>query len=91
MGRWGRAVKVAEINAALDQMEVALNAAQEALETAQAEKDAAVAAERERCAKIARFMPMPPDFDADGKDFLLARGVYTRACAEIARKIQEGK
>ena len=82
---------VTAIECLLDQLQEQLRIAKEALETAQAEKEAAVAAERERCAKIARFMPMPPDFDADGKGFLLARGVYGRACAEIARKIQEGK
>jgi hypothetical protein len=52
---------------------------------------AAVAAEREACARVAEEMTAPEEFSGDGMARGFARGVYLRACIDIAAKIRGRK
>lgn len=49
----------------------------------------AIIAERERCAKIAEGVAVPPEFCRGSAARDLARGVYGRAGQEIAEKIRQ--
>ena len=51
-------------------------------------EDAVVAAERERCAKIAESLPPPPDYKGDGLGNSLALGVHSCTGKAIAARIR---